>query len=62
MNLANPIRKMCVCFPKVASSKNDVILGTLLGTNISLSKELLKMMFLFPRWDILLSLEGIHWK
>ena len=27
--------------------------STLLGTNISPTKALLKMMFLFPRWDIL---------
>ena len=31
------------------------IKSTLLGTNISLEKSILKMMFLFPRWDMLIS-------
>jgi len=40
---------------------------TLLGTNISIRKSLLKMIFLFPRWDMLvpwkvLDLHGSHLK
>ena len=31
-----------------------------LGTNISPPKACLKMMFLFPRWDMFSSLEGIY--
>ncbi len=34
-------------------SSVDFRLGTLLGTNISPTKALLKMIFLFPRWDML---------
>jgi len=31
---------------------------TLLGTNISPEKSILKMIFLFPRWDMLIFVEG----
>jgi len=31
------------------------VLDTLLGTNISPQKSILKMIFLFPRWDMLIS-------
>ena len=31
------------------------LLYTLLGTNISPEKSILKMIFLFPRWDMLIS-------
>ena len=34
--------------------------GTLLGTNISLSKAVLKMSFLFPRWDMLIPWRVLH--
>ena len=34
---------------------------TLLGTNISLEKSILKMIFLFPRWDMLISWRVYHW-
>ena len=33
----------------------NVCLSTLLGTNISPEKSILKMIFLFPRWDMLIS-------
>ena len=32
---------------------SDVCLPTLLGTNLSPEKPILKMIFLFPRWDML---------
>ncbi len=41
---------------KKTTSANKV---TLLGKNISHPKALLKMFLLFPRWDMLISLEGI---
>ena len=34
--------------------KDQMYIDTLPGTNISLSKAVLKMSFLFPRWDMLI--------
>ena len=33
--------------------QQEMDIGTLLGTNICSTKALLKMIFLFPRWDML---------
>ena len=38
-----------------------VLLDTLLGTNISPEKSVLKMIFLFPRWDMLISWRVFSW-
>ena len=35
--------------------------NTLLGTNISPGKSILKMIFLFPRWDMLIPKKGSAW-
>ena len=49
-------------------SENDAKMITLQGTNISPTKALLKMIFLFPRWDMLVpwrvNFENCHvpWK
>ena len=40
---------------EMGGKKPPTQIDTLLGTNISPEKSILKMIFLFPRWDMLIS-------
>ena len=49
-----------------STSTCTLSIDTLLGTNISPEKSILKMIFLFPRWDMLISwrvyVSPVPWK